>query len=385
MRIAVFTDSFWPQINGVTVSIWNTCTILADQGHEFLIIAPRDKTGYQNIPEHNNIQIELLPASPLPTYTDYLIAYHFPERVKKTVENFHPEIIHIHTPFYTAKKGIMFAKKLRIPVVGTFHTLLSEFLDYLPIKQIKENPIAQMMTWKYTQHFYSKCDVITTPTNILAEELGEHGFKNVKTLSNGIDYDLFSKAKISQKTGRKNKLVYFGRISFEKRLDVAVYALKIVLEKHPNTELFFVGNGPAEKELKKQAKELGVEKKVIFTGILKGEGLAKEIKSKDILVAPSPMETQGMYVLEGMAAGLAVVGANKRAIPVAIGKNKRGLLFEPGNAKDCAKQINVFIENPQKRKKIAKEARKFAKKFDRKITAKEFLSLYKKAIQENQH
>lgn len=399
MRIAVFTDSFWPQLNGVTISIWNTCTVLADKGHEFLIIAPKDKTGTKNVPKHSNIQMEWLPAEPLPTYSDYLIAYHFPKKIREKVIQFQPEIIHVHTPFFVSKKGIEMAKKLNIPVVGTFHTLLSEFLDYLPIKQIKNNPIAQMMTWKYTQHFYSKCDTITTPTKVLAKELEEHGFKNVQTLSNGIDYELFSKKRKEKrkeenkktKKGKKEKqkqknksikLVYFGRISFEKRLDVAIDALKIVLEKNPNTELYLIGNGPAEKKLKEKAKELKISQKIIFTGPLKGKKLAEEVKRKDILVAPSPMETQGLYVLEAMAAGLGIVGANQRAIPIAIGKNERGLLFESGNAGDCAKKIVELIQNPKKRETMGKKAKQFARQYDRKKIAREFIKLYKKAIRE---
>ena len=201
MRIALFTDSFWPQINGVTTSIWNTCETLAEKGNHFIIYAPKPDHFSANAPHHPNIQFVWLPSKPLPTYTDYLIAYSFSKDAEKTFLAFNPEIVHVHTPFFVAKKGIELARKKKIPVIGTFHTVLSEFLDYIPIPAIKNNPIMKELTWKYTQYFYGKCDLVTTPTEVLATELRTHGFLRVKVLSNAIDYDLFSKTK-----AKKNRL-----------------------------------------------------------------------------------------------------------------------------------------------------------------------------------
>src|SRR5438876_84846 len=127
MRIALFTDSFWPQINGVTTSILNTCTELAAQGHEFLIFAPKPKSFPSEPPHIPNVRIVWLPAEPLPTYTDYLMAYLFPPSAKKIFREFNADVVHVHTPFFVAEKGITYAKRAGIPVIGTFHTLVSEF------------------------------------------------------------------------------------------------------------------------------------------------------------------------------------------------------------------------------------------------------------------
>ncbi|MEK6902860.1 MAG: glycosyltransferase, partial [archaeon] len=350
MRIAFFTDSFWPQINGVTTSIWNTCETLATQGHHFIIFAPKPSPFPANPPHHPHIQLVWLPSKPLPTYTDYLIAYSFSKDAQKAFDDFGAELVHIHTPFYVAKKGIELARKSKIPVIGTFHTVLSEFLQYIPIPTIQHNPIMKELTWKYIQYFYGKCDLVTTPTEILAKELRSHGFQNVHVMSNAIDYELFSKAKV-KKAPKKITMIYYGRISFEKRIDVAIQTLFLVRKKHPNVELTVLGSGPAEASLKEQAKEYGIAPFVHFPGPFHGNALARRVKSHDILFAPSPMETQGLYVLEGMAAGLCVVGCNSRAIPIAVGKNERGLLFENGNAEDAAEKVNQLIQNPTKRKK----------------------------------
>jgi glycosyltransferase involved in cell wall biosynthesis len=198
----------------------------------------------------------------------------------------------------------------------------------------------------------------------------------VKTLTNAIDYEQFSNAK-GKRNPKKVKLLYYGRISFEKRIDVAVQALFLLRKNHSNVELSIIGNGPATESLKELAKELGVGKNVHFPGPFRGKELAKRVKGHDILVAPSPMETQGLYVLEAMAAGLCVVGCDMRAIPLAIGKNERGLLFKNGNAEDCAEKIEKLMKNPHLRKKLVTHAKKWVKGYGRKAIAKEWLALYR--------
>ncbi len=376
MRIAIFTDSFWPQINGVTTSILNTVSELSEHGHEFLILAPKPKKFPGPEPQLKNTRIIWLPAEPLPTYTDYLMAYLVPPSAKKAFKEFHADLVHVHTPFFVAEKGIQYARREKIPVIGTFHTLVSEFLEYVPIPKIKHNPVMKQLTWVYTQHFYKRCDVITTPTKVLADELHEHGFKNVCVLTNAIDYEQFSNGK-NAAWGKKTNLVYFGRVSFEKRIDIALEALFLLRKKYSNVEMNIIGSGPAEESLRRQARELGIEKNVHFLGPKRGKELAHAVKQNHILVAPSPMETQGLYVLEAMASGLCVVGANARAIPVALGKNERGLLFETNNVEDCAAKIERLMKNPMLRKSLSTNAKKWVKHYSKKSIAKEWLKLYR--------
>ena len=240
----------------------------------------------------------------------------------------------------------------------------------------------KQLTWAFTKHVYGKCDVITTPTNVLAKELEAHGFNHVRVLTNSIDYELFSRAKAKKrkKSFDTIRLLYFGRVSFEKRIDVALEALFLLRKKHPHVELSIIGSGPAEESLKKQVRELGIEKNVHFPGAFCGKALVERVKQHNILIAPSPMETQGLYVLEGMAAGLAVVGCNARAIPVALGKNERGLLFDANSPEDCAAKIEKLMEHPALRKKLSLAGKKWVRQFSKKTIAKEWLALYHRAI-----
>ncbi|QQR92908.1 MAG: glycosyltransferase [Candidatus Iainarchaeum archaeon] len=382
MRIAIFTDSFWPQINGVTTAIWNYCVPLADEGHEFIIFAPKPAGSVAEAPAHKNIQTIWLPSFPLPSYKDYLVAYHLPSAAKKKLNEFAPEIVHVHTPFFVAKQGLDYAKKHHLPSVGTFHTLLTEFLEYLPlpVKELKRSPIMEKLTWKYMQHFYSKCKVLTTPSTANAHELQQHGFKHVQVLTNGIDYTLFAKTKPKKSTKKETKLLYYGRISFEKRIDIVVDAFARVHEQFPHTTLTIIGSGPAENALKAQTHALGIASAVHFPGAFRGKELAERVQQHDIMVTASPMETQGLTVLEAMAAGLAVVGADARAIPLAIGNNERGLLFKEGDAIDCATQLEKLLYHPALRKKLIAAGKKFSKHYDKKTVAKQLLKLYHSSL-----
>ena len=382
MRVAIFTDSFWPQINGVAVAIWNYCVPLADAGHAFIIFAPKPTGSLVGAPAHKNIEIVWLPSFPLPSYKDYLVAYHFPLAAKKKLKQFAPEIVHVHTPFFVAKQGLDYAKRHHIPSVGTFHTLLTEFLEYLPlpVKELKQSPIMEKLTWKYLQHFYARCSVLTTPSTANAHELQQHGFKHVHVLTNGIDYAQFASSKKKKKSAKITRLLYYGRISFEKRIDVVIDAFARVHASFPQTELTIIGSGPAEATLKAQATALGIHSAVHFPGAFRGKELGERVRQHEMMVTASPMETQGLTVLESMAAGLVVVGADARAIPLAIGKNERGLLFEEGNANDCAEKIKKLLKNPALQKKLIRAGKAFAKAYDKKAVAQQLLALYAAAL-----
>ncbi|MDP2666803.1 MAG: glycosyltransferase [Candidatus Diapherotrites archaeon] len=379
MRIAIFTDSFWPQINGVTTSILNMVRVLSRQGHSFLIYAPKPAGEVKTFPSIKHVEVVWLPARPLPTYPDYLIAYSFSHEAEKKFKDFNPEIVHIHTPFFVADQGIKLAQRNKIPVIGTFHTLVSEFLEYVPLPLLKDNPIMKQLTWTYTQRFYGRCDLISTPTQVLADELIFHGFSKVRVLSNGIDYHLFASTKATPPKKTKN-LVYFGRISFEKRIDVAIEVLKLLREKDPAFILNLIGAGPAETSLKRKAFDLGLGKHVHFIGPKSGKALATAVKRNHVLLAPSPMETQGLYILEAMAAGLPIVGCAMRAIPVALGKNERGLLFANGDARDAAEKVVKIMEHPPLRKKLVTNAKKWVKRYSQEAIAREWLRMYQEMV-----
>src|SRR3989344_8401772 len=164
MNIAIFTDSYSPQINGVVTQIKNMGKELKKRGHNVLIVAPSSNSRHGEEDE-NGVKVIYLPSIALPTYPDYRITHFTSSRVKKELKEFNADIIHVQTPFSVGWLGVRYGKRYKIPVIGTYHTLIPEFLMYLPIHFLKKTNFAKSLAWKYTKVFYNKCSLVTTPSN----------------------------------------------------------------------------------------------------------------------------------------------------------------------------------------------------------------------------
>ena len=385
MKIAIFSDSYHPSIDGVVTQINNMAREFTEMGHEVLVVAPAHSSKFE---EHKKGKLKelLLPSISLPTYKDYRISMAHSPRVLKELRKFKPDIIHIQTPFSVGWQGLRYGKKLRVPVIGTYHTLIPEFLMYIPIPFLRHIGFAKYLTWKYSAHFYNKCDVVTTPTQKMKAELEKNGIRGVVVLSNAIDFDKFYSAGKkrgrvkSSKKSKPFKLIYFGRISFEKNIEVILFALRHLLVKKMDVSLTITGDGPALKSLKETAKEIGIQKYVEFTGKMTGEKLAKTVAEHDALVTASTIETQGLTILEAMAAGVPCIGANYLAIPDAISYGKNGFLFRPFDFGDLALQVEKLASSAALRKKLGENALKTAQNFRSEKIVEETLRIYKRAI-----
>ncbi len=338
MKIALFSDSYWPVIDGVVTAIDNFSRELAAQGHDVAIFAPKPSRMFGFEPKRGveNVWVESVH---LPTYKDYRVAMPIAPHAKHRFIEFHPDIVHVQTPFSLGWMGLRWAEQRKIPCVAHYHTLLPNFLMYLPIPGLRKTEAAKSLTWKYTRAFYNRANLTLTPTQPMADELLKQKIRNVRALSNGVDFERFNRFKQSHAPNAEFRLVFIGRLSFEKNINVLIDALPLVRAQIPQTELWLVGDGPAKPSLQEQAQKLGLSDHVIFTGARRGDDLAKTVGTCHIMVTASTMETQGLSILEAMAAGLPAVGADYLGIPEAIDEGKNGYLFKPFDANDLAQKI----------------------------------------------
>lgn len=372
MKIAIFTDSFYPQVNGVVTSILNSSGLLAENGHRIMIFTVKSN---KKPKLHNNIVVKYFPSIPLITYTDYkisspnfLITLHYLKR-------FNPDLIHIHTPFSMGINGILASKYLKLPLIGTYHTYIPEFLKYLPIPYVRQKNITKKFAKVYSRKIYNKCNLVLTPSLAMKKELIKTGVtKPISVLSNGIALDKFScHAPLSEDSFN---MVHFGRISFEKNIDIILDAFKIVLENLPYCKLTIVGKGPALKSLIQKAKSLQLNNKIHFTGYVSEDKLHNILCSSDLFVTASPIETQGLVILEAMAVGLPVIGPNSLAIPEAIKHGKNGFVFQNHNVSQFAEQILSILENQNLKKTFGENSRKYVSKYDLKLVVKKLEEIY---------
>jgi glycosyltransferase involved in cell wall biosynthesis len=248
---------------------------------------------------------------------------------------------------------------------------------YLPIPVFNKTRMAKEFTWEYTKLFYRKADLVTTPSQEMAKELEKRKIPAV-FVSNPLRFELFNRFAETKKSEKEFRLVFFGRLSFEKNIEVVLQALKIVLEKHPNVRLLIIGSGPAENNLKKIVEEMELEKNVEFTGILRGEELAKKVSSCHCSVTASTIETQGLTILEGMAAGLPCIGADYLAIPASVKDGKNGFLFPAFNPQKCAEKIEKLMKSKKLLETFSKKAVETARPYSATTICNEWEKTYQK-------
>ncbi|MFH1255803.1 MAG: glycosyltransferase [Candidatus Diapherotrites archaeon] len=342
MNIAIFSDTFLPQINGVSVAIGTTARGLQRKGHKVVLFAPSPAKKI----EVQGIEVVWLKSKGLPTYKEYRVV--LPSR-GKTVEaklrEFKAEIVLCETPFGAGWLGLKIARKLKLPAIGFYHTLLPDFLKYLPLPLLRGLGVMKSAAWAYSNSFYNKCDLIVTPSDAMKKELEAHGAKKeVMVLPNPIRREWFEAKKV-KRDGRLFWFVFVGRVSYEKNLHEVIDAFEIAAKKLPSLRLKIIGDGPERKKLEKMAAEKGLGERIVFTGALREKELIEAVAACDAFVIASTIETQGMAVIEAMALGLPAVAADFLALKEIVIEGQTGLLFEAHKVEELAERMAELAES----------------------------------------
>jgi len=355
MKIAIFTDTFLPQTNGIVTATINLAKGMADRGHHVYILAP--KFPKEKEFSYTNITIKRVPSIPAFFYQDFKFVSPYSRKVLEYIKKEKIEIIHFQAPVTIAIQAIRISKKLKIPLVGTFHTFIS---DPAYLKHIKLNYNAVVkLAWAYTRAYYNKCNLITCPSENTKKELLKNNLtNNIQVISNGMDTNIFdnSKAKeVKAKYAPKgNLLLFIGRIAHEKNLFYLVDCMKLVCNEMPETKLIMVGGGPQMDEIKEKIKSLKLQNNIILLGEVKYNELIKSsiFGASDLFLTASVTENQPMTILEAQANGLVCVGARARGIPNLIKDNYNGYTIIPGDKQAFANAIIKLLKDKKLRKKM---------------------------------
>jgi len=384
MKVAVLTDTYHPQKNGVVVFLEDMLTELPKYAEVF-IVAPGENKSRTIVQEFKGVRTYWGPAHPFPLYEGYKISKLKRRKITEIIKKEKPDIIHLHAPVVLGMKGLVVAKKLGIPVVATHHTHLPDYIHHLSKGLLKGRvaAIAKLPAQKFIKVLYSKADVVTAPTEALKIELESYGITNAEWVPNGISFTKFGNSKKDiRKIYRIPKtapvVLFIGRISFEKKIDVVLSAFQHVLKKNPNAYLVIGGTGPYLEDHKRIARALGL-KNVIFTGFVPDELLPLLYSTADIFVSASDTETFGLTFVEAMHFGLPLVGVNKFGAADVVTKDV-GFLVEPGNSKKIASKINLLLKNKKLRRTLGDAGKKEAEKYEIKKVTKTFVDLYKRLI-----
>ncbi|MBI2624654.1 glycosyltransferase [Candidatus Parcubacteria bacterium] len=395
MRIAFYSDTFLPQINGVVRSLVTLAETLRDRGHQIEIHTATSSTKPLSLLSHDrNIirkttarlsedaqlpgcQIIRYPSFTLPFYPQYRVVVPTLRRWRRIKTA--PQIIHTHTPFGAGWEAVAAAKHLRRPLVGTHHTLAEKFRTYLAFLPAS---FGRKISLKYAAAYYRRCDTILASSRAVADELKKGGLnKPVTWVSNPLDLGRFvgsaSKAELKAHFGLSDpSLLYHGRIAAENRLELLLEAAAELKNSAPGVTLAIAGDGPTMPKLKQLAERLGLKGAVKFTGMLHGQDLANLITASDIFVSPSDSENQSMALLEAMAAGLAIVAVRGGGTPEHVREGENAFLAAPGDRSSLASGALRLLQNQELRARFGLASKELAQRFDRHQVAQELEKIY---------
>lgn len=375
MRIAIFTDAFLPQINGVVTYVLDIASKFSKRGNQILIFAPKPRRGLKLNLSKFPFKVVLLPSVPALLYPDFRLTVPALPRVLLQLRKFKPDVIHIMDPLTMGTDGIMAAKIRKIPIIITFHTF---FMDEDMLKYFKLSKRAKLLhtpLWRLTAFYHNLANAIICPSKISEKELEKHGLKKPTiVIPNGIELGKIKKFTAKEilakrlSSGLKTSdrvAIYVGRLAPDKSLDVLLAAWKIVSQKEPNARLLIVGGGPEEKRLKKMVADFNLTNQVIFLGVLERDKILTEgiYNLADIFVTASKIENQSLAMLEAMAHGLPIVGINIRGTPELVDA-QNGLVVEPDNVEALAQAVINLFSSSKLRKKLGQRSLQKVQDFD---------------------
>jgi 1,2-diacylglycerol 3-alpha-glucosyltransferase len=296
------------------------------------------------------------------------------------------DVIHTHHPFLLGQTAATKAQELNVPLVFTFHTQYREYTHYVPIPAEAVQNFLKNAVDRWLQDFMRRCQHIIIPSESMREILVDHyGLRNNYTvIPTGIDLDAYGTAdgeRIRKKRHWENDIVMVsvGRLASEKNWSTLLHAAALIMRDVPRFRLVLIGDGQDRKALEDLAKELGIQKRVTFTGSLQFSETPAYMKAANLFGFASITETQGLATLEAMAAGLPVVAVDASGTRDILKHGQQGYLVE-NNAEALAAGIKKLLSNPERMKKFAHAAYKRAQSFNIESLTKSLLDVYEQAI-----
>ena len=386
MRIGIFTDSYYPHISGVTTSIEMLKDALEHMGHKVYIVAPSKKYSYD---KKNGII--WIPGFK-PGFYEIRVAEIYSARAMKIIEKeWHLDIIHTQTELSIDIFARMVAKKLNIPIVRTYHTLYEDYTYYVTKGHFDK--AAKKLVAKLTKQLCEKkCDKLIVPT-VKIKKLFEDKYnikKDIEVIPTGIDVKRFYLTKALKEKSQAIKKQYkikdddfiigsVGRVAKEKSFDKIIKNLEDIIKQNNKIKFMLVGDGPNLDNLKKLVKSLKLENYVIFTGLVEYNDMPAYYNTFDVMVSYSTTETQGLTVIEGLAASLPTVCINDSSFREMVQNNYNGYLFN--NGEEFKKYILNLSYNKELYKTMSMNAKNSIYSYSKEVFAANVLKVYHQALE----
>ncbi len=364
MRIALFTETFLPKVDGIVTRLKHTVDHLQRQGNQVLVFSPDG-----GLTEYKGARIHGVSGVPLPLYPELKLAFPRPS-IGDELNRFKPDLIHVVNPAVLGLAGLLHSKLHSIPLVASYHTHLPEYLQHYGLGALEG------VLWELLKAGHNQAEINLCTSTAMMQALTDHGIERVRLWQRGVDTETFQphlaslemRSRLSQGHPEAPLLLYVGRLSAEKEID----RIKPVLESIPNARLALVGDGPNRQVLEKHFAGTHTN----FVGYLAGQELASAFASSDAFVFPSRTETLGLVLLEAMAAGCPVVAARSGGIPDIVEDGVNGYLFDPTDENGAIVATRSLLAQTETREMIRQNARHEAERWSWSSATKQLQNYY---------
>ncbi len=362
LRIAMFTNNYLPFIGGVPISIERLRKGLETLGDAALIVCPR----YRDQPVHESNVVRVPSLLAMGENREFRLANIFLARIRKRLTAFKPDIIHVHHPFWLGSLGIFIARRLKVPTVYTYHTRLEHYAHFVPLPG---NLFRNLISHELIRRFANKCDGVIVPTYSTEEYLRMIGVKSATFVQpTGIEYQRFQEVddddvrKLRENLSISDEIVFVSvsRLSTEKNIDFMIDAIDELRRRSDRPFRFLmIGEGHQHQRLQQRIDELGLQKHFTLVGSIPPDQMATWYHLGDVFLFASKSETQGMVILEAMAAGLPVVAVRSSGIDDVVRHGFNGFKTPEKQGQWC-ERVQQLLEDDTLRKELADHALEFA-------------------------
>lgn len=378
LRIAKFSDSYLPRISGVVHSVETFTASLRRAGHRVVVVAPHFPGFTDTDPD-----VIRFPSVRLPRQRDFPLAIPYARAQWRRLQQLDLDVVHTHSPFLLGRTGARLARQRGLPLVFTHHTLYDEYVHYAP--WISPRLTRQAVRW-YTTAYANRCDCVVVPSRAIAARLRAQGVTSrLEVLSTSpIDPQLFGalnpgwvRAEFGIPPDRP-LVVTVSRLGKEKSVDLVLQSFARIVHDLPAT-LLVVGGGPEEGALRELAIQLGIGAHTVFTGLQPHREALECIAAADVFAFASQTETQGLAVIEAMAAGVPVVAVDAGGVSDTIREGETGFLVPPA-AEAVAERVIRLLRDPGLRHTMRPHVLEAARAFDLGELTEKLVGVYRSLV-----
>ena len=380
LKVAMFTNNYLPFIGGVPISIERLCRGLKGLGRRVIIVAPEYKGTAVN--EEDVLRVPSL-LSFGSSKREFRLGNIFTARIRRALREFRPDVIHVHHPFWLGSLGLFLARRYRVPAIYTYHTRLEHYAHFVPLP----GPLFRnLISHYFIRRFANKCDGVIVPTYSSEEYLRLIGVKrDIFIQPTGIEYDRFQRVGADEVDALRGEcdietgdsvLVSVSRLSREKNIDFIIDAMEALRREQVGPwRLLLIGDGMERERLQARLGESGLAGRVTLVGSVPPERIPVFYSLGDIFLFASKSETQGMVILEAMAAGLPAVTVRSSGVDDVVQDGVNGYKTREKVSDWCAR-LRLLMEDEALRRRLGDNARRCARDYDLEKVARNVIGIY---------